>query len=417
MANKLQWDSVIPRASRPFHVMVKPIGPRCNLNCAYCFYLEKEALFDHGERFRMTEETLEAFTRNYIQSQPGNEITFAWQGGEPTLMGIPFFQKALEFQKLYGQGRKIDNAFQTNGLLIDDDWARFFKANNFLVGVSIDGPAKLHDTYRRHRNGRGSHAEVMRGIEKLKQHGVEWNSLTCVNRANAEKPLEVYRFLRGIGSRYMQFIPIVERLPDATAKSAGLSLHQPPRLEEKEEGEVTRWSVSPEGFGDFLCAIYDRWVRHDVGKYFIQHFDTALGKWLGVPGGICVSAETCGEALALEHDGGVYACDHYVYPAYKRGNSSEQPFQEMVESPGQQAFGLDKRNALPKQCRECPVLFACNGGCPKHRFTLTREAEPGLNYLCRGYYRFFTHIDPTMRQMAALIQQRRSPAEIMKGER
>jgi len=409
----MMWSKPLPRANRPFHVMVKPVGPRCNLNCAYCFYLEKEAFMEVRDSCRMTEETLEAFTRNYLESQPQKEVTFAWQGGEPTLMGLPFYEKALEFQAKYGKGHKINNAFQTNGLLLDDKWGAFLKKSNFLVGISIDGPRKLHDAYRKHRNGKGSFDEVMRGIEVLKRHGVEWNTLTCINRLNAEKPLDVYRFLRGIGSRYMQFIPVVERKPNHLATEQGLKLQEPPRLDQENDQWVTPWSVQPKAFGAFLCAIYERWIRNDVGKYYIQHFDTALSKWLGMPGGICVHDEQCGNALAMEHDGSVYACDHYVYPAFLRGNANTNSFSEMLEGVPQKTFGGNKRALLPRYCRECPMLFACNGGCCKHRFRQSPAGEPGLNYLCEGYFQFFRYIDTTMRTMADLYRNGQPPSTII----
>jgi uncharacterized protein len=408
------------KTSAPFHVMVKPVGPICNLDCKYCFYLEKEKLFDRGEKFRMSEETLERFVRDYIQAQPNDHVVFAWQGGEPTLMGVDFFRKAVAWQKQYGQGKTIENAFQTNGTLINDEWALFFKENAFLIGVSIDGPRELHDHYRVDKGGQPTWEKVMRGIDFLKKHGVEFNTLTCVNRETARKPLEIYRFLKGIGSTFLQFIPILERRPDSRSQQWNLELASPPLLgglhsgdEAEEDLRVMPWTVKASDYGDFLIQIFDRWVRRDVGRIYVQMFDLALSKWLGIPGGLCIFSETCGSAMAMEHNGDLYSCDHYVYPDYRIGNIMNQAMPDLVDSVAQKKFGTDKRDTLPKQCRECAVKFACNGGCPKHRFIETKEGEAGLNYLCEGYLNFFQHVDPYMRVMAQLYRSRRAPAEIM----
>lgn len=403
-------------ARAPFHIMVKPIGPKCNLDCQYCFYLEKEVLWGDGEKWKMDEATLEDYIRRYIEAQPADPVTFAWQGGEPTLCGLPFFEKVAAFQKKYGAGRQIDNAFQTNGTLIDDEWAAFFKREGFLIGISIDGPAHLHDAYRVKRNGKGTHAEVMRGIDFLRKHRVDFNTLTCVNRANQDHAAEVYQFLKSIGSRYMQFIPIIERLPDAGAAKLGLSHSTPPRFAEEDENfdaPVTEWSVQPKAYGRFMWNIFKRWVQRDVGTIYVQLFDVALGKWAGVPGGICVFNETCGRAMALEHDGSLYSCDHYVYPDFRLGNLRDQSINSMVDGAFQSQFGNDKRDRLPAYCRQCPVLFACNGACPKHRFLLSPDDEPGLNYLCSGYRFIFGKMDPYMRAMADLYHQGQPPAEVM----
>lgn len=406
----------MPAASSPFHLMIKPAGSACNLECSYCFYLEKEMLYDRGSRFRMTEETLEKFVRDYIAANPGDApVVFGWQGGEPTLMGVEFYRRAVALQKEYGAGRVIENAFQTNGTRLDDEWGAFLKENDFLVGVSIDGPRAIHDRYRVDKGGKPTWAAVMRGIEVLKKHKVEFNTLTCVTRESAQKPLEIYRFLRGIGSTFLQFIPIVERRPDARARDWKLSLATPPGAADNDDGDarVTPWSVRGGDFGHFLNAIFDRWVRHDVGRIHVQLFDVALGKWLGLPGGICVHAETCGRALAVEHNGDVYSCDHYVYPDHRVGNLMTDDLATLVDSAPQSDFGRAKHDTLPRQCRECPVLFACNGGCPKHRFAHTADGEPGLNHLCASYGNFFTHIDGPMRRMAALYRAGRAPAEVM----
>ncbi len=398
---------------RSFHIMTKPIGPICNINCSYCFYLEKERLYPEHERaaqFRMNDATLEEYIRQYIAGQNVPEINFAWQGGEPTLMGLEFFKRVVELQKKYGPpGVTIQNAFQTNGILIDDAWAEFFAANHFLVGLSIDGPAHLHDRYRLTREGKPTHELVMRALNLFKKHHVEFNTLTVVHRELAHAPLEVYRFLREHGSGFMQFIPLVERLGAMPEKLA-----KPPALKVLSNGaEVTPWSVEPEAYGDFLCAIFDEWVRRDVGMQYVQMFDVQLGIWAGMGSSLCYFAETCGRAMALEHNGDLYACDHYVYPEYKLGNLHERSLSELSEVPQQRQFGQDKKDTLPKYCRECSVRFACNGECPKHRFAVTPDGEPGLNYLCAGYKKFFSHIDPYMKMMVDLLRHQQAPAQIM----
>ena len=402
------------QALTAFHVMTKPIGPLCNLDCKYCFYLEKEKLFPSNENFRMSDEVLESYVRQYIAAQNVPEIHFAWQGGEPTLLGVGFFRKVVEFQKKYAGGKTINNAIQTNGTLLDDEWCEFLAEHRFLVGVSVDGPPKLHDAYRVDKKGGATYEKVILGIRRLQKHGVEFNTLTVVNRVNSKKPLEVYRFLKEIGSGFIQFIPLVERLADAEAIKLGLDLAAPPRVDE--EGArlpVTEWSVEPEQYGKFLTTIFDEWVKQDVGKVFVQLFDVALGNWMGMGGGLCVFSENCGSALAMEHNGDVYSCDHYVYPRYKLGNLLNQDLGAMAASEEQRAFGQAKSATLPEYCRSCEVRFACHGECPKHRFLRTPDGEPGLNYLCRAYKRFFTHVDPSMRKMAALLQARRPAAEIM----
>jgi uncharacterized protein len=393
-----------------FHVMAKPTGPICNLDCKYCFYLEKESLYPGEHGWAMTDEVLESYIQQYIQAQDGPAITFAWQGGEPTLLGVEFFRKVVELERKYAGGKLIGNAFQTNGVLLNDSWAEFFAENGFLVGVSIDGPRELHDCYRVNKGGQPTFDSVIRGIEYLKKHGVEFNTLTVVNRRNSYHPLEVYRFLREVGSGYMQFIPIVERTVGATGPG-GLHLISPSC---KNSAEVTEWSVEPLQFGKFLCAIFDDWVRRDVGRYFVQIFDVALESWCGIPQGLCVFRETCGGALALEHNGDLYSCDHYVYPENKLGNIIGTPLESLAGSPQQREFGASKRNSLPRYCRECEVRFACNGECPKHRFLQTPDGEAGLNYLCAGYKMFFKHIDPFMRFMVDELKAERAPANIMR---
>lgn len=374
--------------------MSKPRGAICNLDCDYCFYLRKEELYP-GASFRMSDETLESYTRQYIHSQRALEVNFAWQGGEPTLMGLDFYRKAMAYQKKYARpGVRIENALQTNGILLDNAWCQFFAENHFLIGISLDGPRKAHDQYRHDKGGSPSFDRVVHSIELLKKHRVDFNILSCVSAANVHQPLEVYRFLRDdIGAQFIQFIPIVER-------ENGMTL--------------TPRSIGGKQYGDFLIAVFDEWVHHDVGRVFVQMFDTALGRWLGAPGGLCVFQETCGLALAMEHNGDLYSCDHFVEPRHRLGNILETPMIELAGNEQQRNFGLEKKASLPRYCRECPVLFACNGGCPKDRTDMTPEGEAGLNHLCAGFKAFFTHVDKPMRQMATLLRQRRPAAEIMK---
>lgn len=404
-----------------FHIMTKPIGPICNLDCKYCFYLEKEAMFDQEARkeqpsWQMPDDVLESYIRQYIEQQDVPEISFAWQGGEPTLLGVRFFRRVVELQRKYAGGKRVANALQTNGTLLDAEWGGFLAENGFLVGVSIDGPRDLHDAYRVDKQGRPTFDAVMRGVETLKAHRVEFNTLTVVNRRNAREPERVYRFLKEIGSGFLQFIPLVEREAAGPIASPNgliqIDLAPPPR-EGSAKAPVTEWSVRSEEWGSFLSTIFDLWVRADVGKVFVQQFDVALGLWSGAGASLCVFAETCGTALAMEHNGDIYSCDHYVYPEYRLGNIRDVTLAEAVHSPQQVAFGANKRDSLPRYCRECDVRFACNGECPKHRFLRTPDGEYGLNYLCAGYKRFFHHIDPHMRTMTALLNSGRAPAEIM----
>lgn len=404
-------------AQKPFHVMTKPIGSRCNLDCSYCFYLEKEKLYTDAGGMRMKPEVLETYVRDYIAAQPGPMVSFAWQGGEPTLLGVDFFRTAVALQAKYAQGKTIENAFQTNGVLLDDEWGEFLATNRFLVGISIDGPAHLHDAYRIDKGGQPTFDRVMAGLGVLKKHKIEFNTLTTVHRKNSRHALEVYQFLRKIGSGYLQFIPIVER--NAASTDNGLWLAPPPDHEDAIalDTQVTEWSVRPSEYGQFLVTIFDEWIQHDVGKVFVQQFDAALANWSGQPAGVCIFSENCGRALAVEHNGDLYSCDHYVYPRYKLGNLMNTTLASLVDSPEQQAFGLAKSATLPRYCRECPVRFACHGECPKHRFLKTPAGEPGLNYLCAGYKEFFTHIDAPMKTMAALLNMRRAAAGIMQMPR
>ncbi|QOV88708.1 anaerobic sulfatase maturase [Humisphaera borealis] len=397
-----------------FHILTKPIGPICNLNCTYCFYLEKERLYPDQARWRMPDDVLEAYIRQYIDGQNVPEISFAWQGGEPTLLGVDFFRKAVALQRKYAGGKKIHNALQTNGTLLDDEWCQFLSEEDFLVGLSVDGPREMNDRYRVDKQGRDTFDDVMRGLSFLRKHATAFNTLTVVSRSNGDHPLEVYRFLKSIGSVVHQYIPLVERPADADAKRQNLDLAAPPILDGRTESPaVTDWSVRPLQYGQFLSAIFDEWVRNDVGETFVQLFDVMLGIWCGLPSSLCVFSEKCGVALAVEHNGDLYSCDHYVYPQYKLGNVLSQTLADMVASPQQRKFGGDKADTLPQYCRQCEVRFACNGECPKHRFMTTPDGQAGLNYLCAGYKHFFNHIDPLMRTMARLLQDEQPPARIM----
>ncbi len=364
----------------------------------------------------MSDAVLEEYIRQYIHSQSGPEIHFAWQGGEPTLLGVEFFQKAVALQQKYAGEKIISNALQTNGTLLDDAWGKFLKQQNFLVGLSIDGPRPLHDQYRVDKGQKPTFDAVMRGLECLKYHRVEFNTLTVVSRANAQRPLEVYRFLKKIGSEFIQFIPLVERAAPVQAKAQGFDFAEPPDLlgPEKNAAAVTEWSVEAAQYGNFLCAIFDEWVRRDVGQTFVQLFDVALGNWMGLGSSLCVFAEKCGAALAIEHNGDLYSCDHFVYPRYRLGNVMNQSLGAMVNSPAQIKFGSDKADLLPQFCRQCEVRFACNGECPKHRFIQAPGGEAGLNYLCAAYKKFFHHIDPHMKTMSQLLRRGRAAADIMK---
>lgn len=387
------------QAAIPIHVMAKPRGAICNLDCTYCYFLSKEKLYP-GSKFRMDEATLERFTQDYIAAQPGDEVVFSWQGGEPTMLKLEFFQLAVALQKKYARpGMQVFNTFQTNGTLLDDAWCAFFKQHNFLVGLSLDGPRHLHDVYRVDKRGAPSFDKVMHGLALLHKHGVATNLLCTLHAANADSPVEVYRFLRDQAKgQFIQFIPIIER----------------DNLTGFQEGEkVTSRSVTAKQFGDFHRAVFDEWVKHDVGQVFVQMFDIALGIWLGDPASLCVFAETCGNALALEHNGDVYSCDHFVEPRHLLGNINSRGLGELAFLPQQEKFGQAKRDSLPQQCRQCEVRFACNGGCPKDRILTTKDGEAGLNYLCEGYFALFKHLDVPMQRMAQLLREERSPAEIM----
>ena len=361
----------------------------------------------------MPGEVLESFIRQYIEAQDLPVVSFAWQGGEPTLLGIDFFKKVIELQRRYGQGKKIENCFQTNGILLDDEWGEFLAENSFLIGLSIDGPAQFHDRFRVFKGGQPTFEKVMRGRNTLEKHGVEFNTLTCVQKHNSGYPLEIYRFLKEISQGFMQFIPIVERrVKDSHEGEITLVSSEHP-----DEASVTEWSVNPLQYGKFLSAIFDEWVRNDVSKVYVQSFDVALEAWFQGSSSLCVFQETCGLALAIEHNGDLYSCDHYVYPENKLGNIMATPLAELVNSPGQSEFGERKKAGLPPYCLKCPVLFACRGECPKHRFMKTPDGDPGLNFLCRGYKHFFNHVDPYMRFMSGELRAGRPPANVMEWTR
>jgi uncharacterized protein len=400
-----------------FHVLAKPTGAICNLDCKYCFFLSKEMLYP-GDRFRMSDELLQTYIRQLLESQPLGEVNVAWQGGEPTLMGIDFFRRAIKYVQQYQKyGQTILHTMQTNGTLLDDEWCAFFKEHNFLIGLSVDGPKPMHDAYRVDKRGAGSFDDVMSGCEMLRRHLVDVNIMCTIHAANADHPLEVYRFFRDeLHAAYMQFIPIVERTTEALIPVANLGWGERPGgdrpLYTQHGGQVTERSVGAEQFGSFLIAIFDEWVSRDVGKVFVQTFDVALGSWVGQHN-LCIFSPTCGNAVALEHNGDLYSCDHYVEPDYRLGNIRETPMEDLIASEKQRAFGQHKLDSLPKYCRECNVLFACYGECPRNRFIATPNGEPGLNYLCAGYKRFFNHIDPKMSAMAGLLRQGRFADEIM----
>lgn len=410
--NDKKTDRIRPPKS--YHLMCKPIGPRCNLDCRYCFYTEKTALFKDGENYRMPDDVLEAYVKKYIRSQRSPEINFAWQGGEPTLMGLDFFRRAVALQKRYGRGKNISNSLQTNGILLDDKWCEFLARENFLVGLSIDGPREIHDRFRVDRKGSGSFSKVMDGMKRMQDWHVEYNTLSSVTRESTRDPKAIYQFLRGTGTKFMQFIPIVERDLDDRSRGMGLKLSEPPDLRNPEESAaVMPWSVGAKQYGQFLAKIFDEWMRGDVGSIFVQIFDIALGAWMGQDPALCMFSKNCGKAVAMEHNGDVYSCDHFVYPDHLLGNIKQNSVETIMTRPPVLALGRDKSDALPLYCRNCKFLFACHGGCPKNRFIQTPDGQPGLNYLCAGYKHFFNYIDPYMQTMARLLRQGKPAADVM----
>ena len=395
--------------AKPMYIMLKPVGAKCNLDCDYCYYLEKENLYEKKNPV-MSEDLLEKFIKQYIESQTMPEIMFTWHGGETLMRPLSFYKRAIELQKQYGRGRHIDNSIQTNGTLLNDEWCKFFKENNFLVGISIDGPKEFHDEYRRDKMGRPSFHRVMRGIELLKKHEVEFNCMAVVNDYNVDYPIEFYNFFKEIGCQYIQFTPIVERIrKDNTISLLKLATAR----QRADEVDLAPYTVPADKWGNFLCAVFDEWVKEDVGKIFIQIFDSTLANWVGEQPGVCTMAKTCGHAGAMEFNGDVYSCDHFVFPEYRLGNINKKTLTSMMYSNEQLKFGNDKFDSLPQQCRECDFLFACYGECPKNRFIKDKYGNDGLNYLCQGYYQFFSHVAPYMDFMKKELQAQRPPANVM----
>ena len=401
-------DNIANPFAKPLYVMLKPAGAHCNLACKYCYYLEKNKLYPTAQRHLMSDEMLEQFTREYIEAQTMNQVLFTWHGGEPLLRSIDFYRKALSLQQKYAGGRRIDNVIQTNGTLLTDEWCEFFAQNHWLVGISIDGPQPDHDHYRLTAAGKPSWKKVMQGIKLLKKHGVEWNAMAVVNAYNANHPLEFYRFFKENGCQFLQFTPIVERL---TRHEDGRTLAS---LADKNEIPLSEASVAPEQWGYFLCAIFDEWVRKDVGKIFVGIFDCTLANWMGISPGICAYSKECGHAGVMEHNGDVYSCDHFVFPEYKLGNIRDHSLIDMLYGEQQQEFSRLKHSSLPRQCKECDMEFACHGECPKNRFMKDKYGDSGLNYLCPGYYHYYQHVAPYMDYMKQELMSQRPPSNIMK---
>lgn len=401
-------DNIANPFAKPLYVMLKPAGAHCNLACKYCYYLEKNKLYPPAQRHLMSDEMLEQFTREYIEAQTMNQVLFTWHGGEPLLRSIGFYRKALSLQQKYAGGRRIDNVIQTNGTLLTDEWCEFFAQNHWLVGISIDGPQPDHDHYRLTAAGKPSWKKVMQGIKLLKKHGVEWNAMAVVNAYNANHPLEFYRFFKENGCQFLQFTPIVERL---TRHEDGRTLAS---LADKDEISLSEASVAPEQWGYFLCAIFEEWVRKDVGKIFVEIFDCTLANWMGISPGICAYSKECGHAGVMEHNGDVYSCDHFVFPEYKLGNIRDHSLIDMLYGEQQQEFSRLKHSSLPRQCKECDMEFACHGECPKNRFMKDKYGDSGLNYLCPGYYHYYQHVAPYMDYMKQELMSQRPPSNIMK---
>ena len=401
-------DNIANPFAKPLYVMLKPAGAHCNLACKYCYYLEKNKLYPTAQRHLMSDEMLEQFTREYIEAQTMNQVLFTWHGGEPLLRSIDFYRKALSLQQKYAGGRRIDNVIQTNGTLLTDEWCEFFAQNHWLVGISIDGPQPYHDHYRLTAAGKPSWQKVMQGIKLLKKHGVEWNAMAVVNAYNVNHPLEFYRFFKENGCQFLQFTPIVERL---TRHEDGRTLAS---LADKDEIPLSEASVKPEQWGYFLCAIFDEWVRKDVGKIFVEIFDCTLANWMGISPGICAYSKECGHAGVMEHNGDVYSCDHFVFPEYKLGNIRDHSLIDMLYGEQQQEFSRLKHSSLPRQCKECDMEFTCHGECPKNRFMKDKYGDSGLNYLCPGYYHYYQHVAPYMDYMKQELMAQRPPSNIMK---
>lgn len=414
MKNKkfITFDEALkPNRPTAFSAMIKPVGSACNLGCRYCYYLDKAALYENRQSL-MDDELLETTIKQYIQANDIPQIMFVWHGGEPLIAGLDFYKKAVALQQKYAEGKQIENVLQTNGILIDENWCRFFAEHNFLIGISIDGPESIHDTYRRNKAGEATFAKVMGAIEQMRKYRVEFNTMSVVSRASEGKAVEIYRFLKSIGSSFMQFLPALEhvRISDKTGKP----LIVPPGTP---DSVMAEWSVSAKGYGRFLNDIFDEWVLTDVGRYFVQMFDVALAQWVGVPPALCAFADTCGDALVIEHNGDVYSCDHFVYPEYRLGNIKDHSLKSLYRKKEQFRFGMDKRNSLPSECLNCRYYFACRGECPKHRFEQSADGEPNKNALCEGFKLFFKHVDPYMKYMADLLREQKPPAWVMSWAR
>ena len=395
-------DAVRITGPQAFNIMIKPVGSLCNLRCRYCYYLDKADIYG-GKEPRMTYEMLETFIREYIAANDVPEVLFNWHGGEPLLMGLDFYRKAIQLQKKYASGKRIRNALQTNATLVTAEWADFFRENGFLIGVSLDGPRDVHDCYRAGKGGGSTSERVVKGIAELYKAGVDYNIMATVNHKSEGRGLEIYQFLKGAGTRFIQFMPVLEHVKDGRIVSP-----------DEEGSQIAPWSVSAEGFGRFLCDIFDYWVRHDVGSVFINQFDSTLAMWCGEQPSTCTFAQTCGGNSVIEHNGDLYPCDHFVYEDYRIGNVLETDLRTLMASEKQIRFGIDKRNGLPKKCVTCRWYFACHGECPKHRFNRTDSGEPGLNALCDGYSMFFSHVAPYMERMKQLLSEGRPPADIMR---
>lgn len=406
-------DAVRISGPLAFNLMLKPAGSLCNLDCSYCYYLDKSEIYG-GREPRMSVEQLERYVKTYLEACEVPEVTFNWHGGEPLVLGLDFYRKALEFEKKYAGDKIVHNTIQTNGTLITDEWARFLAEERFLVGVSIDGPRDVHDRYRRDKGGAPTFDRVIEGIRKMYAHGVEYNLMATISSAGEGRGLEVYQFLKGLGSRFIQFSPVVEHVIYPMKNGRPVKSLRPHIVDPSEPGSMLApWSVSAVGFGRFLCDIFDYWVKNDVGRVFVNFFDCTLANWCGAMPGTCSFAETCGGNAVVEHNGDVYCCDHFVYPKYRLGNIFDDSLSAMMSSPVQVKFGIDKRNSLPRKCLRCEWFQQCHGGCPKHRFNFTDSGQSGLNALCEGYQRFFSHSAPAMRRMKELLEEKKAPALVM----
>ena len=407
-------DAVRISGPLAFNIMLKPAGSLCNLDCHYCYYLDKAEIYG-GHEPRMSLDMLEVCIRKYIEANDVPEVTFNWHGGEPLVMGLDFYRKAVALEQKYASGKTIRNTLQTNGTLITQEWASFFRDNDFLIGISIDGPQDIHDKYRKDKGGAPTFDKVMRGLNILYRTGVSYNTMTTVSKSGEGRGLEVYNFLKGIGSRYMQFMPVVEHVKYPEGKNGKpVKGARPYIVSPYAQGSViARWSVDALAFGRFLTDIFDSWVLNDVGRYFVNIFDAALARWCGEMPGTCAYAETCGGNSIIEHNGDVYSCDHFVYPEYRLGNVLDGDLREMMTSAAQTKFGIGKRNALPVKCIRCDWRFACSGECPKHRFNRTESGETGLNALCEGYRMFYSHVAPYMEKMKELLMRKQAPAGVM----